>query len=634
MCGISGLFDFGDGLPPETSGWLSAMNGSLRHRGPDDEGIFFQPEHNPNVALAHRRLSIIDLSPAGHQPMTDPFGNVIAFNGEIYNYKELRATHPDHQFKTNSDTEVLMYLLHAFGPSALPQLNGMFAFAWYHHEKRQLLLARDRAGKKPLYYTVKGNRLVFSSEIKALLQMPWVKAETDDQALYDFLTYNLTDAPHTLFKGIRKLEPATLLIVDQNGIREHRRWWEHRYEDLINTNEEKLANRVFETLDGAVRYRMVADVPVGVFLSGGVDSSAVTALMRKYTSGSIKTFSVGFTGQESYDERRYAAGIAKQFNTDHIEKMVSRDEIAGYLPRVVEAFDDPLADATAIPIWFISKLAHENGVTVVQTGDGADELFAGYRNWNRYRQLYPAYRMIGKIPLGHALAGMVSKMLNEDSVAGEMLYRAGKRQEFFWGGAKAFKEKSKHSFLKPEWLSKINHPDSYHVIEKYHRSFDQYRQSASRLDEVDRMCYLGFHFQVPHKYLHRMDRLGMAHSIEIRSPFLDPSIISLALSLPSYLKTKNNEPKYILKKALERILPHENLYRRKMGFCVPLKEWASDLMTDYVESNYKTFCRSTGIFSEDGLKRQIHEIQSGNKNYTNNLWTIYFLINWYKRWMY
>lgn len=633
MCGISGLFDFGDGLPPETTGWLSAMNNALRHRGPDDEGLFFQPDHNPNLALAHRRLSIIDLTAAGHQPMTDAFGNVIAFNGEIYNYKELRSKHPDHHFKTNSDTEVLMFLLRTYGPSVLPQLNGMFAFAWYHHEHRQLLLARDRAGKKPIYYTVKGERFAFASEIRALLQLPWVKAEADDQALYDFLTYNLIDAPHTLFKGIRKLEPATLLVVDQNGIREHRRWWEHQYEDLSNTNEKDLTNRVFETLDSAVHYRMESDVPVGAFLSGGVDSSAVTALMRKYTSGSIKTFSVGFTGQESYDERRYAAAIAKQFNTDHIEKMVSKEEITGYLPQVVEAFDDPLADATAIPIWFISKLARENGVTVVQTGDGADELFAGYRNWGRYRQLYPAYRMIGKLPLGPALAGMVSKMLNEDSVAGEMLYRAAKRQEFFWGGAKAFKEKSKHAFLKPEWLKKINHPDSYHVIEKYHRRFDQHCRSSSRLDEVDRMCYLGFHFQIPHKYLHRMDRLGMAHSIEIRTPFLDPAMISLALSLPSYLKIKNNEPKYLLKKALEGILPHENLYRKKMGFCVPLKEWASGMMTDYVESNLKTFCHSTGIFSEQGLQRQIHEIKSGNKNYTNNLWTIYFLMNWYQRWM-
>ena len=632
MCGINGLFSPKGPLPgntPEIIGW---MNSALQHRGPDDEGLHFDPSRG--IALGHRRLSIIDLSVNGHQPMTDETGNVIVFNGEIYNYKELKGKFIRHRFRTESDTEVLLHLINTEGAAAIESLNGMFAFAHFNITNNELLLARDRAGKKPIYYTFENGVFAFSSEIKALLTLPWIKAEADHEAVYDFLTYNQLDAPATMFKGIYKLEPAGLIKVGSSGIIEKRKWWSHTYTDLSYSSEKELSDRVFETLDRSVRYRMVSDVPVGAFLSGGVDSSAVVALMRRHSTGTIKTFSVGFEGQENYDERKYAEQVARLFNTEHIEKPVSKEEIAAFLPDVVNAFDEPMADATCIPIWFISKLARENGTIVVQTGDGADELFAGYSGWKKYHRFYPVFNLLKSLPqpLPKGI-GLFSRLFDENSVAGEMIHRIGRKQEFFWGGAKAFKEKSKHSFLNPDWVSKINHPDSYRVIGKHHRLFDELERASPWLNDIDRMCYMGFNFQIPNKYLYRMDRLGMVHSIEIRSPFLDPEMIQLALSLPSSLKLKKGEPKYILKKSLENILPSEVLYRKKMGFCVPLKEWAEDIMLDYVRNHTEQFCSNTGIFTEAGLKKQIDEIASGNKNYTNNLWTIYFLMSWFKRWI-
>ena len=632
MCGINGIFSIEQSLPVAIDDLIRNMNNALTHRGPDDEGVFI--DHQAGLALGHRRLSIIDLSPSGHQPMEDPSKNKIVFNGEIYNYQEIKNKINSHDFKTTSDTEVLMSLLATKGVSALDELNGMFAFAFYNQSARELLLVRDRAGKKPLYYNLSNGLLSFSSEIKALLTLPWIKAESDNQALYHFLTFNQLDAPMTMFRNIYKLAPAEFINFNSQGIKEKKIWWEPHYADLSNMSESNLADNIFDILRKSVNYRMVADVAVGAFLSGGVDSSAVVALMRQQTSGTIKTYSVGFDEQPAYDERIHAEKVSRLFNTEHTEKIVSRNDIENFLPQVVESFDEPLADATCIPIWFISKLARENGTIVVQTGDGADELFAGYRNWQNYNKVYPYYHSFTNLPtfLRNGIS-KASAFLIEESPIAELLNRGAKRQELFWGGAKAFKENTKKDFLQKHWLRQIDDQDSYTVVNRHRLKFDVLQKKYPWLKDIDWMCYLGFHFQVPNKYLHRMDRLGMANSIEIRSPFLDYNMVNLALSVPSKFKIKNGEPKYILKKSLEKILPAEILYRKKMGFCVPLQEWAGDLMTCFIEENMHEFCSNTGIFNESGLKHHLKEIKRGNKNYTNNLWTVYYLMAWFKRWM-
>ena len=632
MCGINGIFSIGNSLPANVDVLIANMNSCIRHRGPDDNGVFIDRENG--IALGHQRLSIIDLTFAGHQPMIDDHGNVIVFNGEIYNYKELKSLEAAKHFQTGSDTEVLMSLLNKSGEHALNSLNGMFAFAWFHKQKNELFLARDRAGKKPIYYSTSSGYFAFSSEVKALLTLPWIKKEPDNEALYNFLTFNHLDAPQTMFKGIYKMAPAECLRVTPSGIAEKKIWWESDYKNLTNVSESDLADEIFHELDKSVALRMVADVPVGAFLSGGVDSSAVVALMREHSTSTIKTFSVGFKDQPDYDERKYAEKVSNMFNTEHYEKLVSHDDIAELLPKVVEIFDEPMADATCIPIYFISKLARENGTIVVQTGDGADELFAGYRNWQKYDRVYPYYHTFSSLPtIVRKSIAQISGLLNEESPIAEILHRGSRKQELFWGGAKAFKENTKKDFLQPNWLAGIEQKDSYEVIKKHKEKFNALRKKNSRLNDIDWMCYLGFHFQVPNKYLYRMDRLGMANSIEIRSPFLDYNLINLALSIPSNLKIKNEEPKYILKKSLERILPSEILYRKKMGFCVPLREWAHDIMFDFVEQNMHSFCKDTGIFREDGLKLHLEEIKSGNKQLTNNLWTVYFLMSWFKKWM-
>lgn len=610
-----------------------SMNSRIAHRGPDDEGVWSSKDDR--LFFGHRRLSIIDLSPSGHQPMIDEQGNAIVFNGEIYNYQELKSELSSSiHFKTESDTEVILQLYKKHGHASLEKLNGMFAFAYWNQHNETLFLARDRAGKKPLYYTLYDGKFAFSSEIKALLALPWVNAKPDQEALYHFLTYNQLPAPLTMFEGIHKLDAGECMTIHKGHIKIET-YWNIEPQNLESKSEKEISDELFHQLQKSVNYRMVADVPVGAFLSGGVDSSAVVALMRARSNASIKTFSVGFDGQSNYDERIYADKVAKMFNTEHFEKNIKPEDISNCLPLIIDSFDEPMADATCIPIYFISQLARENGTIVVQTGDGADELFSGYRAWMKYQNVYPWYHLFNKFPIiiKKGIANLVNETNHEASAIREIFSRAAHGQELFWGGAKAFKESTKRSFLTPTYLKEIGDTNSYSIIEKYKHEFVHLKEKHSWLTDTDWMCYLGLRFQIPSKYLYRMDKLGMTNSIEIRNPFLDYKLINTAFSIPSKYKTKNKEPKYILKKSLERILPHEILYRKKMGFCVPLQEWAGEIMLDYTEQNLKSFVRNTELFTEEGLNAQIQAIRKGNKAYTNQLWTIYFLMAWFKKWM-
>ncbi len=633
MCGINGLFNLNHQVLPEPEKHLKKMNDTLAHRGPDDEGIWIST--GKQLAFGHRRLSIIDLSPSGHQPMIDKAGNGIVYNGEIYNYKEIKA-HSGHStvYKTESDTEVLFNLYKQKEHEGLNRLNGMFAFAYWDEGKNTLFLARDRAGKKTLYYTVKNGIFAFSSEIKALLTLPWIHPEPDEESIYHFLTFNQLPPGLTMFKGIYKLAPGYCMTV-RNGQIQQGPYWEVSPKDYTTETEESLVQLLNQELQQAVSYRMVADVPVGAFLSGGVDSSAIVALMRRESNATIKTYSVGFSGQPGYDEKSYARQIAELFKTEHHEINIHADDIANCLPRIIDSFDEPMADATCIPIYFISKLARENGTLVVQTGDGADELFAGYRSWLNYTKYYPLYNTYSKFPafIKRGISSLVKETNDEASPLNEIFTRAANNEEFFWGGARAFKENSKRSFLTAQFNELTASYNSYSVIRHYKSAFEALQKKHPWLEDPDWMCYLGFKFQIPSKYLYRMDRLGMANSIEIRSPFLDYHLVNTAFSIPARYKIKNNEPKYILKKSLESLLPAEILYRKKMGFCVPLQEWAGDIMLNYVEQHLKSFARDTGIFHEQGMRQQIDQIKRGNKAFTNQLWTIYFMIAWFKKWM-
>lgn len=634
MCGINGYFSLGTAVNTRAEQHLADMNRCIAHRGPDDHGTWSDP--SGHLHLGHLRLSIIDLSPGGHQPMISQSGTVIIFNGEIFNYKELKERFfPGHTFRSGSDTEVILLLYEKFGSACLQHLNGMFAFAIWDPTKQELFIARDRSGKKPLYYTVQEGVFSFSSEIKALLELPWVKRELDEEALYHFLTYNMLPAPLTMFKDIRKLDAATFMIVKSEGIRSQEKFWDINYSDLSGKSQEECEDELYKRLLSAVDYRMVSDVPVGAFLSGGVDSSAIVTLMAKKATYPVKTYSVGFEGQPDYDELEFAGKIARNLKTDHYEQIISAHDIRDYLPHVVDVFDEPMADATCIPIHFISKKAREEGTIVVLTGDGSDELFAGYRNWQKYLKRYPMYRTLRKMPalLRKGMAAAYS-VYAPGSAKAEIFHRAAQEQEFFWGGARSFKESTKRSFLSDAFNVRHPHLNSYSVIAALQSSYLKMQQGSSRsFSDVDWMCYLGYKFIIPNYYLYRMDRLGMSNSIEIRTPFLDYELVNYALSLPGFMKSYGGEPKYILKKSLERILPKEILYRKKMGFNVPLREWAGEMMLDFIDTHLDEFCDRHPAFNKDGLRKQVQRFKSGDEKVTNTLWTVYFLMAWFKKWL-
>lgn len=632
MCGINGLLNVDDVLFGEAASAVQLMNRAISHRGPDDTGVWCDPGHR--LYLGHQRLSILDLSPAGHQPMCSEQGPVIVFNGEIYNFKELKRELNGQFFFSETDTEVLLYLYEQYGRHFLDRLNGMFALALWDPEREELLLARDRIGIKPLYYTYQQGIFAFSSEIKALLQLPWVRAELDEEALYHFLTFSKVMPPRTMFKGIYKVRPGHTMTVNRQGIMSCKPFWEVTYTSYDDWSREELEARLLSELRRSVRYRMISDVPVGAFLSGGVDSSAIVALMCEHTDQRIKTYSIGFRDAPGYDELEHARAVADRFGTDHHEKIVTPEDIRTFLPRVVDIYDEPLADATSIPIYFISQLARQNGTIVVLTGDGSDELFSGYRSWMRYVRWYPYYRLLSRVPAPlKRMAARAYGTLDTSSPYYEILNRAALGQEFFWGGAKGYKESTKGSFLSASYQQRMKRVNSYQEILYFKRLFEAIPKHGRQMHDVDWMCFLGLKSIVPDYYLYRADRLGMAHSIELRVPFLDHNLANFALSLPGHLKVAGGEPKSILKKSLEQILPNEVLYRRKQGFCVPMNEWAGDIMIGYLEENIPAFCSDTGLFEKASLMQQLRALKSGNTNYTASLWNAYFLIAWFRRWL-
>ena len=635
MCGINGIFSFSDRVVPLGEDLISRMNEQIRHRGPDDSGTWFNPAGR--VFLGHQRLSILDLSSEGHQPMlAEDRRTAVVFNGEIYNYQELKKETSPLSYHSSTDTEVLLNLYQVKGDKLLQELRGMFAFAIWDENKNQLFLARDRAGQKPLYYVEKDGIFAFSSELRSLLLLPWVEKELDYEALYHFLTYNHMVPPYTMFKGIRKFEPGHKMIVGKEGIKLYEPYWTIRLNAEGGrklADERDLEEEVFSTLETALSYRMISDVPVGAFLSGGVDSSVIVAMMSQRSTHAVKTFSIGFEGQADYDELQYAAQVAGRYRTNHFEKIVNPQDFQEMLPRMVEVFDEPLADATCIPIYFLSQLAAENDIKVVLTGDGADELFAGYNNWKKYVEKVGQFNRYSALPspLKKAIASAYG-VLDSKSPLHEMLVRAALNQDFFWSGARGIRENQKKSFLSPHFLQQVKGCNSYSIIEQFRQAYNHANPDEIE-DYVNWLCFTGFKNVIPNLYLHRLDRLSMAHSVEGRSPFMDHKLVELAFSIEGNLKIRNGQPKYILKKSLEKLLPHEVLYRKKQGFCVPLKEWGSAIMEDYLVDNYKQFCADFPIFKSGEIEKLIRSLQRDEAVNINKIWTIYFLMNWLKRWM-
>jgi asparagine synthase (glutamine-hydrolysing) len=565
MCGISGVFEFDQArvVQRET---VHRMNETLRHRGPDDEGVFV----DRGIGLGHRRLSIIDVV-GGHQPISNEDGTIwVLLNGEIYNYAEIsqELLSRGHRFNTRSDTEAIVHLYEETGEACFARLRGMFAIAIWDSTQRRLLLARDRIGKKPLYYFVDRNRLIFGSELKAILAADGISRSIDPLAVCDYFSLSYIPAPRTIYRSVHKLRPAHYVVASASGLREAP-YWRLSFSDVKNHSEGEWCELIREQLCEATRIRLMSEVPLGAFLSGGVDSSAVVAMMSRLMERPVTTCSIGFSAQE-YDESAYARQVAAHFKSDHHEDRVEVEALE-VIDKLAWHYDEPFADSSAIPTYYVSKIARRQ-VTVALGGDGGDENFAGYRRYvfdrmeNRMRGLVPAaVRRTVFGPLGRwypALAWAPRPLRAKATL--QSLSRAP--LEGYFNSISVFRPDEKAQLFTGDFQRDLADYDSLEVLRKYYDEADT-DDLLSRIQYVDMKTYL------PDDILAKVDRASMAVSLELRAPILDHKFMEFVATIPASLKLRGTTGKYIFKKAMEPILPHEILYRRKQGFAIPLDQW-------------------------------------------------------------
>jgi asparagine synthase (glutamine-hydrolysing) len=625
MCGIAGIINYkGKAID---RGIVKKMCDSMRHRGPDNEGIYLTVKGDYSVALGHRRLSVIDLV-SGNQPIFNEDKTiVIVCNGEIYDFKELRADleKRGHSFQSNSDTEVIAHLYEDYGQECLKYLRGPFALAIWDNKNNRLFLARDRIGKKPLIYTLKNGSLIFASEFKALLSHPDVAKEIDFEAVDAYLSYGYVPAPLSIYKGIYKLMPGHYLIFENNNIKTEK-YWSLNFRNKVDLNEEELCVQVRHRVSEAVAIRMISDVPLGAFLSGGIDSSIVVGLMSQLSSQKIRTFSIGFPEKE-YNELNYARIVAKRFNTDH-QELVVKPDIEEVLPILAEHYGEPYADSSAVPSYYLAKLTRSRMI-VALNGDGGDELFAGYqRHWANRLACLGLIRLYLRYGGGYAFNKLIPDALHPKS---------------FFARLKRFSQAAikKPSLRYSEWVGflsedlkkKLYNPAFQDAVDPFIASsrLDDIFKEAEGLDPVDTFLYADTLFNLPNDLLVKMDIACMANSLEGRSPFLDHKLMEFTASIPSKYKLKGNVSKYILKKAFKNLLPGEIFKRGKMGFALPIGFWFRGELKEFVERVLLTEkSLKRGYFNSSGIKELLEQHFSAKKDYTFQIWALLMLELWHK----
>ncbi len=624
MCGIVGSFSFTGSRFSATEPYITRMRDTMEHRGPDGAGTWISGDGR--VGLGHRRLAIIDLTEAANQPMCNEDGTLwVVFNGEIYNHAEIRNELErigNHQWKTtHSDTEVILHAFEQWGIDCLDKFRGMFAIALWDANARELWLARDRIGIKPLYYSVHHGRITFASEIKALLADPDQPRAVDEQALYHYLSFLTTPAPQTLFAGIKKLPGGCWLRVREDGRTEERRYyelWDHTT-PMPDASDDELAERVLDELRRAVQYRKVSDVPVGVFLSGGIDSSTNMALFSEDAGGPVKSFTIGYQGKyETYqNESHYARQMAELVGAEYNERLLSVDDLFDFLPRMIHLQDEPIADPVCVPVYYVSKLARDNGVIVCQVGEGADELFWGYPAWKSSLRLQ---NLNDSVPVPHfakrAALALARSLGKEGTGKYEQLRRGVARQPVFWGGAEAFSEPQKQHLLSPRLRKELSGYSSWEAIEPIRRRFEEKAWEPSTLNW---MSYMDLNMRLPELLLMRVDKMAMGVSLEGRVPFLDHKLVELAMSIPEAAKTRNGTLKHILKKAVRGLIPDELIDRKKQGFGVPVYEWYFGRLGDKVRDEMSTFCDQTDLLDRGAVMRQLDMGRGAQSWYLLNL---------------
>ena len=642
MCGITGIFEFGarEGRVDEPT--LLRMRESLIHRGPDDAGLYISPDRS--LGFGHRRLSIIDLSPAGRQPMSNEDGTVwITFNGEIYNHLELRAEleKKGHVYRSRTDTETLVHLYEEEGVDFVRRIEGDFALAIWDARQRQLCLVRDRLGVKPLYYAVLPGAILFGSEIKAILAHPRMSRQIDRAALYHYLTFVAAPAPRTLFQGVHKLPPATRLIVDADGRTRTETYWdpfETPIEDAAQRGDpDACAARIGQLLERAIGARMMSDVPFGVFLSGGLDSSANVALMSRLMDRPVRTFSVGFRDHPAYNEFTYARQVAALFKTEHHEVEIGWRDLLEAMPRLVFHQDEPIADWVCVPLHFVSELAKSTGTTVIQVGEGSDEQFFGYEGYRRaYLEHVKTFQRLLRLPRSvrrgaYQAARGLAHVLQRGGDRLEMLRKAADDETLFWGGIIAWTEGDKRRLLMPGARAGLEGLTSHEVVLEFDR---RARKALPDADFGQRMIYLELKNRLAELLLMRVDKITMASSIEARVPFLDHRLVEFSLQIPTDMKLLEGRTKYLLKKAMTGILPDNIIHRPKQGFGAPVSEWfRGDLYGPAMSGVLGSRLREEGFFDYDHIRALFQAHKDGRRDHGWQLWTLYNLSRWYDYWI-
>ncbi len=617
MCGIAGHISYESAPIPHHVG---DMVRRIRHRGPDDSGCWVAPGRE--CVLGHARLSVIDLSPLGHQPMIDPqTGNSIVFNGEIYNFQALRreCEAAGDTFHSQSDTEVVLQLYRRYGAACLNKLRGMFAFVVWDEKQGNVFLARDRVGKKPLNYALTTHGLVFASEIEALARHPTVCRDMDTEALDLYLQLQYIPAPWTIYKSIRKLPPAHYAIYGKGGLQVNK-YWDVNYRSKIRISLEDALDGLEEQLNEAIRLRLIADVPLGALLSGGVDSSLVVALMAKQSANRVRTYSIGFK-DEVFNELPYAKMVADRYNTSHFPEIIAPD-IQPLVEDIVRHYGEPFADSSAVPSFHVCRAARKH-VTVVMNGDGGDELLGGYPRYSMTKFSVEAGRLIGGWHTPERLAGLVTGLDKAQSIPAR---------------------------VRRKWLVRFAHPELQSIIMYGAFWNDEARamllttsrgtltdwrtgwlrdSRSAAANPIDRMLWIDNHTYLPGDLLMKMDIASMHCGLEARSPFLDHLVIEFCASLPANLKVHNGVGKYLLKKLAERYLPSELIYRRKMGFAIPLAEWLRGPLASLLEEI---------LFDEnvmqpldiDVIRNTIWEFRHGHIDHSSRLWALFMYGMWKK----
>jgi asparagine synthase (glutamine-hydrolysing) len=641
MCGIAGFVGASNIGSGDNNGIAAAMAASLAHRGPDDEGIWLDPA--AGTALVHRRLSIIDLSPAGHQPMLSADERfVITYNGEVYSYQPIAAelAARGHKFRGHSDTEVI---LEAFAESGIEatvkRMIGMFAIALWDRRERTLTLIRDRLGIKPVYWARFGSLFMFGSELKALRACPGWTPRIDQNAVAAFMRHNYIPAPHTIYEGVYKLEPGTILTLPWQGEPRISRYWDARavardgMHRPLEGGDAELTEQLETLLTDAVGRRMIADVPLGAFLSGGIDSSTVVALMQAARSGKVKTFSIGFE-IPGFSEAHHAAAVAQHLGTEHTELTVTPDEALGVIPRLPDWYDEPFADSSQIPTYLVSAMTRKH-VTVALSGDGGDELFAGYNRYQLTQQFWQALSLMPKAlrrtaaaaitavrpDRWNALLSALPARLNLPQV-GDKLHKA----------AAVLQQDSADEIYR----RLVSHWEPSEIMPQAHEPrsiLDDEKLATEFADLMSRMQFLDLVTYLPDDILTKVDRASMAVALEARVPLIDHRVVEFAWRLPRETKVRDGTSKWILRQVLYRHVPPELVERPKMGFGIPLGEWLRGPLRDWAETLLdEKRLREAGLLDHAMVRRFWQEHLAGSRNWQYLIWDVLMLEAWRERW--